>query len=118
MEATGILQIDEVLYGEVHSTVGTMLMSKRKKARYAESIAEMNIVDIMNKLMEIESLKSQRNVVLFYNGNFGIKESFKLLETASKNHPHLVCWQSGRRYAHLHPQGKGKGITRSRSPNH
>ena len=67
MEATGILQIDEMLYGEVHSTIGRMLMYKRPEARYIEAVAKMNMADVIERLAGIEegNLKSQRNVVLF-----------------------------------------------------
>ena len=116
MEATGILQIDEMLYGEVHSTIGNMLMHKRPKARYVKAVAKMNIADVIAKLISFGegNLKNQRNAVLFCHGEFDIKESFKLLETRLlKNQAPLVRWQGGRRYAHLHAQGEVEGATRA-----
>ena len=83
MEATGTLQIDEMLYGEVQATIGNMLMYRRPKARYIEAVAKMSIADVIAKLVGIAegSLKNQRSVVLFYHDEFDVKESFRLLET-------------------------------------
>ena len=105
MEATGILQIDEMLYGEVHSAIGNMLMFKRPKARYIETVPKMSMADVMTKLDVIDegSLEGQRTVVLFYHGDFGIKECFKVMESRLMRSKALLCSQSGRRYAHLHP---------------
>ena len=71
----------------------------------------MNVVDVMNELMDIEvgSYKNQCNVVMVYNGDFDIKECFKVMESRLLKAKPLLCVAK--------VEGEGEDITRSGSPN-
>ena len=53
----------------------------------------MNIADVIAKLQETPPAghRKQRNVILFYNGDFDIKESFKVMESRLLKVKAVLC---------------------------
>ena len=84
LESSGASELDEVLYGEVFSTVGRFTLYKQTEPIVVDKRPESGIHELLPKLGEISNadpraIRQINNLVLIYTGDFDLQVTYDVV---------------------------------------
>ena len=88
----GIIELDEVMSGDVFSTGSKFVLHQTESINHVQQRSTTTYKDLLQKIDDMTELApklSRRisNIVLIYNGDFNLEESYKMILESRRSMP-------------------------------